>query len=138
MKKKKHDTSLLLLKLNSFYSGYANLVPMPSSSHYISALKMESMDHHLGHHAQMHSSGQLDKTNFGNGAAGLLSPLQLGEGSRGGGDPGGSLGLLSSVSVSHMHRPNGGSRTSDLLSGIRRSTNNVAYIKVETKFKFTY
>uniref|UniRef100_A0A914HYT8 One cut domain family member n=1 Tax=Globodera rostochiensis TaxID=31243 RepID=A0A914HYT8_GLORO len=106
-------------------SGYG-LVPMSSSS-YISALKMESMEH-LGQHSQLHSN-LLEKTNFGNGPAGLLSPLHL-EGSRRG-DPEGSLGLLSSVSVSHLHRPNGGSRTSDLLNGIRRSTNNVAYIKEE-------
>ncbi|KAL3110086.1 hypothetical protein niasHT_015689 [Heterodera trifolii] len=109
-------------------SGYAGLVSMPSSSHYISALKMESMEQHLGHHQQLHSN-QLEKTNFGNGPAGLLSPLHL-EGTRRG-DPEGSLGLLSSVSVSHLHRPNGGSRTSDLLNGIRRSSNNVAYIKEE-------
>lgn len=36
------------------------------------------------------------------------------------------MGLISTL---HHHRPNGGSRTSDLLSGIRR--NNVSYIKEE-------
>jgi hypothetical protein len=64
---------------------------------------------------------------FGNGtAAGLLSPLQL-ESNRNS-----ALGILAnSVVHHHHHRTNGGGgRTSDLLSGIRRS-NNVSYIKEE-------
>ncbi|KAL7073074.1 hypothetical protein ACQ4LE_007999 [Meloidogyne hapla] len=111
-------------------SGYANLISMPNSSHYISSLKMESMDHLEGSHHQMHGTSQIEKTTFGNGtAAGLLSPLQL-ESNRN--NDNSALGLLANSVVHHHHhhRTNGGGgRTSDLLSGIRR--NNVSYIKEE-------
>ncbi|KAH7727219.1 CUT domain containing protein [Aphelenchoides avenae] len=94
--------------------GYATLVPMPTSSHhYVSTLKMESVDH-LNHSSQMHTGSPLEKTTFGNGAAGLLSPLQI-DGNR---DQ--SMGLLS------VHRTNG--RASDMLSNLRRP---VSYIKEE-------
>uniref|UniRef100_A0A915LPC2 One cut domain family member n=2 Tax=Meloidogyne incognita group TaxID=654580 RepID=A0A915LPC2_MELJA len=111
-------------------SGYANLISMPNSSHYISSLKMESMDHLEGSHHQMHGTSQIEKSTFGNGtAAGLLSPLQL-ESNRN--NDNSALGLLANSVVHHHHhhRTNGGGgRTSDLLSGIRR--NNVSYIKEE-------
>lgn len=44
------------------FSGYATLVPMPTSSHhYVSTLKMESVDH-MNHSSQIHASSPLEKT----------------------------------------------------------------------------
>lgn len=96
---------------------YVNLVPI-HTPHYITSLKMESLDH-MNHSSALHPPNALQKSSlrlgFGNGTADLLSPLHL--------DGQGTMGLFGTLS-----RPNA-SRPSNMLSELRQ--NNVSYIKEE-------
>lgn len=55
-KKRKYNSYFLI-----YFSGYPTLVSIPTQQHYVSALKMEAMEH-LSHNSQLRSN--IDKSKF--------------------------------------------------------------------------